>query len=107
MKKLYLKLRRIVSNRFAIILTDENFRGNAEVTISPKRNSHPWTSFEGKSLKEALEKAIQKCMNPDSDYVDSTGYIWKATESSIYENNYIKLFLRNKKAEIVGVKAHE
>jgi len=99
MKRLYNKLRKLVSDRFQIAITDRTSLGYATVAITPCNGKFPWTRFEGKTIEQALERTIKKLENPNEDYESLDGYIWKANESSIYESQHIRGFLRGTRNE--------
>jgi hypothetical protein len=82
MEKLYNTLRELVANQYAITLTDKDRLNNPTVIISPIRDSHPWTRFDGKTIEEALQRAIDKLQNPTKDYVSLDGQVWKANDFS-------------------------
>lgn len=94
MKALYNKLRSLVSDRFQITLIDRNRNNLAMVSISPCNGDFPWTRFEGKSINDALKRAIRKLQNPEEDYEQLDGYIWKVSEESVYNSKHIRGFLK-------------
>lgn len=93
--KLYRQLRELVADRFAIIICDKSHLGFPKIAIKPISQDHPWTHFQGKTMVDALERAIKKLENPHEDYVSLDGHVWKATESSIYDEVHTRGFLRN------------
>lgn len=95
MKELYEKLRGLISDKFKITISDSEPNGEATVLVSPcKGDGFPWTHFDGKNIEHALERAIHKLENPDEDYVALDGHVWKATESSIFDAEHIRNFLK-------------
>jgi hypothetical protein len=97
MKELYKKLRMLISDNFQITIIDKDFRNYAMVSISPCNGSHPWTQFEGKTIENALERAIHQFKHPDEDYVQLDGHVWKANEESCYFIEHIKGFLKKRR----------
>ena len=92
---LYWTLRAMISDANSIkIIDSEQYLNGATVTICRKNNSYHWTTFRGKTIEDALRKAIDKFEHPEKDYVEDDGHVWKASESSCYSENHIKSFLR-------------
>jgi len=92
--KAYNKLRSLVSDRFQITLIDKDSNNHASISLSPCNGTHPWTHFHGKNINDALKRAIRKLENPDEDYVQLDGFVWKASESSVFDAKYVRGFLR-------------
>jgi len=97
MKELYDDLRDLVSDRFQITIIDRDGYGRATVSISPCEGNFPWVTFRGKDIKDAFDRAITKLQNPDNDYIALDGDVWKANESSVFDSQHIRLFLREGK----------
>lgn len=95
---LYRQLRELVADNFTITICDKTQRETSKIIIKPISRSHPWTCFEGKTIEEAFQRTINKLQNPQQDYIELDGYVWKASKSSIYEETYIQHFLREKEA---------
>lgn len=95
--ELYLHLRKLVADNFAIELVDriEYHLDRAKVVLCKVDDRYCWTNFEGIGLEDALTRAINKLENPNKDYVDLDGYTWVASQSSCYSTNHIKRFLSN------------
>jgi hypothetical protein len=96
--KLYERLRKVVSDAYTIRISDQ-IRGltreGAEVTVQHYQDNYAWTSFQGKTIEEALRRAIAKFDDPAADYIDMNGKVWKATTGSVYGEEYIRSMLRN------------
>ena len=99
MDELYRTLRDLVSDRFRIEIKDGK---EPTVVILPDHytNKFPWTRFNGSSLEDALQRAIDKLRNPEKDYraeptcINPEGHLWKADESSVYSEDHTRLFLK-------------
>jgi two-component SAPR family response regulator len=95
MKELYEKLRRLISDNYCISITDsEGHSDLANVGVASKTASYRLVHFSGKTIEEALEKAIQKFEHPEQDYLDEAGFLWKANENSCFSENHIRSFLK-------------
>lgn len=98
MEGLYLILREIVSDKFKIKMIDG--KDPVVIIVPDSLEGHPWTSFRGESVEDALMRAVNKIRNPGDDYraiptcLDSEGMLWKASERSVYGEDHIRLFLR-------------
>jgi len=97
--ELYRTLRGLVSDKYRIEIRD----GTSPTTaIVPDSNydRFPWTHFVGLSLEDSLERAITKLRTPSMDYraeptsIDPEGYLWLASEESVYGEKHTRLFLR-------------
>jgi len=97
MKEKYDILRRLVASQFAITIIDKDYTDNAKVVIAPVNNSHPWTHFRGKTVEDALQRAIDKLKHPEKDYMAVDGQCWKANGTSVYSEKFIRLFLNKER----------
>ena len=93
---LYKRLRKLVSDKFQIRINDGDKYGKVDVIIVAKSDEYCWTHFRSKTIKDALQRAINKLENPNQDYIADDGEVWKANESSIYDSEHIQRFLRTK-----------
>ena len=97
--ELYRTLRELVSDRFSIEIRDGT---SPQVAIVPdgRYEKFPWTRFQGHDLEDALTRAITKLRTPGMDYraeptiIDPEGYLWLASEESVYSEKHTRLFLR-------------
>jgi len=90
--ELYHKLREMVKVNVDIVMSGRV--GRASVHLVFLDNQYCWTSFEGKTLEEALERTIEKLLHPEQDYVDIDGTVWSAKDDTVYGENHIRLFLK-------------
>lgn len=88
----YLELRGLIKEKYKIRMTDGK---KPDVSITPDSwsDTHPWTHYNGITLEDALDRAINHLKDPSQDYTDVDGNIWPANESSIYENKFLQFFL--------------
>jgi len=92
---LYKRLRKLITYDYAITICDgEGYSNYAKVTVSSRTRSHPWVSFEDKTIEKAFKRAIDKFEHPEKDCIDITGQLWKANKESVYEEKYIRQFLK-------------
>lgn len=92
MEQLYHTLRALVSSYFKIEICDGK---RPHISMQPDdQPTHPWIHFYGKTIEEALKRAIDKLSCPEEDYEDETGHLWKADEQSIYSEVHVRKFLR-------------
>jgi len=92
---LYNKLRSLLRDDVSITMIDkEGHREIANVVLQFVKG-RGWTHFHGKTISDALERAINKLTYPDKDYVDFSGHLWKADEKSVFESKYVRLFLKS------------
>lgn len=103
LEKLYCILKRLVADNIEITIRD-NRAGQlseirAEVVLQYGDNKYCWTHFCGKTIEDALRRAIKKLRHPEKDYIDEYGNRWKAKEESCFSEEHIKQFLRKKEAE--------
>ena len=92
--KLYSELKEIIKDGVEIRMTDKGKSNDVALVLVD--DCRYWTHFNAKTLEDALKKTIDKLLHPRKDYVDGTGFVWKANESSIYCADHIMTFLANK-----------
>ena len=69
----YNQIRAMIDDKFAVHIEDRAMGNMARVIIFNTHNRHMWVEFGGKDIVEALDKALYKLQNPDSNYIDEYG----------------------------------
>lgn len=96
---LYNELRNLVKDNVIISFHDrETHNLHCTVALEFQGNNCHWTRFEGKDLVDAFERALDKLKHPEKDYLDITGHLWEADDSSCFHKPYIESFLRESEA---------
>ena len=91
------KLQSLISDNVQITMrvNIQRYDGaGGEVVLQDQNDSYHWTSFRGKTLDEALERAVSKLEHPEKDYLDFKGGLWRADQSSVFSERHIKTFRR-------------
>lgn len=88
----YLELRGMIKEKYKIRMTDGK-RPDVSITPDSWSDTHPWTHYNGITLEDALDRAINHLKDPSQDYVAVDGHVWPANESSIYEHDFLHHFL--------------
>ena len=92
----YLELRGMIKEKYKIRMTDGK-RPDVSITPDSWSDTHPWTHYNGITLEDALDRAVNHLKDPSQDYIDVTGHVWSANESSIYEHKFLQFFLSTNK----------
>lgn len=100
LEKLYYRLKGLVNDNTVITIRDNIHHGGghstAEIVLSLVSNDYHWTVFRADTVEQALRKAIDKLKNPEKNFIDENGKVWKAKESSVYSTSHIEAFLRKR-----------
>jgi hypothetical protein len=95
--ELYQRVKSLVASHVDISLRDcSDYHGRMfSVGFEDHNNRYHWVAFNSRiSLKNALEKAIDKLEHPEKDYVDHDGTVWESSStSSCYGTDHVKTFL--------------
>jgi len=88
----YQELRSMIKQDYAIKMKDGR-RPEVTIILDDFHSRRPYVSYIGKTIEDALERAIIHLKNPSKNYIDINGNKWETNDSSIYNEHHLRTFL--------------